>query len=253
MLSAVAMAVPIAAFFGGKMPNLLGRISRCELWKALQEKQSFWQARLEQRLTNMQASAQCPSNSIKLYQVDPFTLMMLGSILMMVPIVLFFGLAWLALFIYVWTSSYPWLKMVGKFAARPVNLASLVLLYVLLLAALVYVVILLLGSSGYTAILLIMLLLLLLVPLYIVYFLLFLAIVVWGVRLIKWLYTHWRGWLDGVYFAARVGLLRRKIQADMRQERFRGKPRTGGKPGTSTRWKSKGGIGGKSGGFKTGK
>ena len=165
----------------------------------------------------------------------------------------FFVLAWLALFIYVWTSTYPWLKMVGKFAAKPVNLASLALLYVILLAVLVYVVILLLGSSGYTTLFLILLMMLLLVPLFIVYYLLFLAIVVWVVRLVKWLFAHWVGWLDSIYFTIRVQRLRRKIKADMRQESFRGKPRTGGKPGTSTGGKSKGGIGGKSGGFKTGK
>lgn len=175
--------------------------------------------------------------------MDPLVLLALGTVLVGVPIVLFIGLAWLALFIYVWTSSYPWLKMVGKFAAKPLNFASLALLYVLLLAGLVAVFIMLMNSSGSWSYLIILLILLLLVPLFIVYSLLFLAIVVWIVRLIRWLYAHWRGWLDSVYFATRVGQLRRKIQADMRKENAsRGKPRTGGNPGTGTGGKSATGL-----------
>ena len=162
----------------------------------------------------------------------------------------FFVLAWLALFIYVWTSTYPWLKMVGKFAAKPLNLASLVLLYVLLLAALVGVVILFMGSSGWTAFLLFLLLLLLLVPLFIVYVLLLLAIVVWIVRLIKGLYARWRGWIEGFYLSTRLQLIKRKIRSDMRQEGgFRGRPGAGigRRSGTGTGGRPGGGIGGKSG------
>ena len=159
---------------------------------------------------------------------------------------IFIGIIPLAAFIYVWTNLYPWLKMVGKFAARPFNLASLVLIYVLLLALLIFVVIQIGGATGSTILLLILLLLLLLVPLFIVGFLLELAIVVWYVRLIKWLFARWRGWLDVVYFSARLQLIKRRIKADMRQETFRGKPGTGvrGKPTTGFK------IGKKRMGFK---
>ena len=119
-------------------------------------------------------------------------------------IAIFIGIIPLAAFVYVWTTLYPWLKMVGKFAARPFNLASLVFLYVLLLAALVGVVILLMGSSGLTSVLLILLLLLLLVPLYIIYILLCLAIVVWIVRLFKWVFATWRIWLVVNYLRLRT-------------------------------------------------
>ncbi len=165
-----------------------------------------------------------------------------------------FGIIPVAAFVYVWTTLYPWLKMVGKFAAKPLNLASLVLVYVLLLAVLVFVVIQIAGSSGSTILLLFLLLLLLLVPLFIVGFLLELAIVVWYVRFIKWLFARWSGWLDVVYFSARLQLIKRKINADMRQETFRGKPGTGvrGKPGTGVRGKPTTGfkIGKKGMGFK---
>lgn len=179
------------------------------------------------------------------------TTMVLFMIFILVAVMfiaIVFGIIPVAAFVYVWTTLYPWLKMVGKFAARPFNLASLGLVYVLLLAGLVFVIIMLMDSSGFTLLLLILLLLLLLVLLFIVGFLLELAIVVWGVRLIKWLFARWRGLLEGVYFSARLQLIKLKIKADMRQESFRGKP------GGGIGGKSKGGTGGKPAtGFKMGK
>ena len=121
---------------------------------------------------------------------------------------IFIGIFPLAAFIYVWTHLYPWLKMTGKFAARPFNLASLVLIYVLLLAVLAGVVILLVNSSGFMNVLLILLLLLLLVPLYIIYLLLYLALVVWIVRLYKWVFATWRIWLVVNYLRVRTRIER---------------------------------------------
>ena len=117
---------------------------------------------------------------------------------------LFIGIIPVAAFVYVWTTLYPWRKRVGKFAARPFNLASLVFLYVLLLAALVGDVILLMGSSGFTTLLFILFLLLLLVPLYVIYILLWLALVVWYVRLAKWVFATWRIWLVVNYLRIRT-------------------------------------------------
>ena len=253
--------MPIIAFFGGGMPNLLGRRFRCDLWNALQEKQSYWQACLEQRLANIQASAQCPRDSVKLYQVDPLTLMLLGMVVMMVPIVIFFGLVFAALFIYVWTHSYPWLKMVGKFAARPANFFSLLILAVLLFVAFIGVAILLMNQLAEPLNLLtvfLFLLVLVLIPiLFVVFILVGLGIVVWIARLIKWLFAHWRGWLEGVYFSARLELIRLKIKADTLQETgFRGKPASGvrGRPGSSLTGKPGIAVRGKpTTGFKTGK
>jgi hypothetical protein len=119
-------------------------------------------------------------------------ILIVGAVMLLA---VFIGIIPLAAFIYVWTTLYPYLKMVGKFAARPFNLVSLVVLYVLLLAVLAGVVILLMNSSGFVNVLLILLLLLLLVPLWIIYLLLWLALVVWIVRLFKWVFTTWRIWL----------------------------------------------------------
>ena len=119
-------------------------------------------------------------------------------------IAIFIGIIPVAAFVYVWTTLYPWLKMIGKFAARPFNLASLVFMYVLLLAALAGVVILLMNSSGLTSILLILLLLLLLVLLYILYILVSLGLVVWIVRLFKWVFATWRIWLVVNYLRLRT-------------------------------------------------
>lgn len=75
--------------------------------------------------------------------IDPFTLLVFGALVIGGAVVGFFGLIALAAFIYIWTHSYPWLKMVGKWAARPLNLLSLILAAVLLL-----VVVLIAGLFG---------------------------------------------------------------------------------------------------------
>jgi heme/copper-type cytochrome/quinol oxidase subunit 2 len=65
--------------------------------------------------------------------IDPFTLLLFVGLVIGGAVVGFFGLIALAAFLYVWSQAYPWLKMVGKWAARPLNLLSLVLAAVLLL------------------------------------------------------------------------------------------------------------------------
>ena len=153
-------------------------------------------------------------------------------------IVLPFAVVWLAFFIYVWTNAYPWLKMVGKFAARPVNLFPLLILYVLLwleLGAILAWLASQLESPNLLTIFLVLFTLALIFIVFVVFILVWLGFVVWIVRLIKWLFVRWRGWIEGIYFSARLQILRQRIKADMRQENARrGKPRTGGKPGTGT-------------------
>jgi len=63
---------------------------------------------------------------------DPLTLLLLGAAVVGGAVMGFFGLIALAAFIYIWTHAYPWLKMVGKWAARPLNIFSLVILAVIL-------------------------------------------------------------------------------------------------------------------------
>lgn len=188
--------------------------------------------------------------------MDSLTLIIVGLVLMALPIVLFFVLVWLALFIFVWTHSYPWLKMVGKFAARPANLFSLLILYLLLwveLGALLSWLVSQLAAPDLLTIFLLLFIVALIFIVFVVFIIVWLGEVVWIARLIKWLYARWRGWTEGVYFSARLQLIKRKIKADMMKETaFRGNPGTGGKPGTGTRGKPTTGLkmGKKGMGFK---
>jgi len=137
--------------------------------------------------------------------MDVTTVLVIVLIVMAVMLLaVFIGIIPLAAFVYVWTTLYPWLKMVGKFAARPFNLLTLILLYVFLLAVLAGVIILLMSSSGFINVLLILLLLLLLVPLWVIYILLCLALVVWTVRFFKWAFVTFRVWLVVNYLRVRT-------------------------------------------------
>jgi len=99
---------------------------------------------------------------------------------------------------------------------------------------------------------LLLLLVLALIPvLLIIYILVALGLVVWIVRVVKWLFAHWRGLLEGVYFSTRLQIIRLKIKADMMQETsFRGSSGGGAR-------RSSGSAGGARGGpstrFTTGK
>ena len=161
-----------------------------------------------------------------------------------------FGLVGLALFIYVWTNAYPWLKMVGKFAARPANLFPLLILYLLLwveLGAILAWLVSQLDAPNLLTIFLILFILALIFIVFVVFILVWLGEAVWIARLTKWVYARWRGWIEGIYFSARLQFIKLRIKADMRQETgTRRKPGTGVKPGTSTGGKS-------STGFKMGK
>ena len=164
-------------------------------------------------------------------------LMILGVLMVGGVIVGFFVLIALAAFTYFWTHAYPWLKMVGKFVAKPPNLFSLLILLALFIVAfiggLIAVFAQLTASPGLLTYFLLLLVLWLIPLLLILYFLVGLGLVVWIVRLIKWFFARWRGWIEGIYFSARLSLIRLKIKADTMQEtRVRGKPGTvvGGQP-----------------------
>jgi len=167
-------------------------------------------------------------------------LMTLASVVIGGAVVGFFGVIFLAAFVYVWTHSYPWLKMVGKFAARPANFFSFIILAVLLevvFIAAVYVLLTQLTASPNLPTFFVLLLVFAMIPVLVIVFILVeLGLVVWIVRLIKWLFARWRGWLEGVYFSARLGFMRLKIKSEALQETaFRGGPGGGvrGKPGSS--------------------
>jgi len=41
---------------------------------------------------------------------------------------------------------------------------------------------------------------------------------VWGIRLIRWLYRKWRGWLVSIYTAIRLQVIKFKIKVDVQKE-----------------------------------
>jgi hypothetical protein len=118
-----------------------------------------------------------------------------------------FILITLAAFIYVWTHSYPWLKMVGKWAARPANFVALLTIFML-----VFVIILAL------VVLIHPIMLILLIPALIILFPVDLAIIVWIVRVIKFIFTKLSGFIDAIFLAARLEFIKLKIKTDALKE-----------------------------------
>ena len=164
--------------------------------------------------------------------MDPLVLMMVGTVLFMIPIAIFFGLVFLALFIYVWTHIYPWLKMVGKWGARPVNLLSLLLAAGILFFGLIFIWGFLrpLGAPPMLGLLLIAISLLMIGLLAIIMFPVYLALIVWIIRFIKWTFFRWRTWLGGLYYSVRREGIEFKMKtAVIKEGGIRGKMQFGAK------------------------
>jgi hypothetical protein len=140
--------------------------------------------------------------------MDIFTLLILGAILAMMPIALFFVLIFLALLTYVVSHVYPWLKRLAKLCAKPENLFSFLILAVVLIILIVFLFILLRS---------ILVLLLLLFPL-LLFIPVDLGLIVWIVRLIKWLFAKWKGLLLSMYASANLQIIRMKIKHDVAKD-----------------------------------
>jgi hypothetical protein len=141
---------------------------------------------------------------------DMFLLLMIvfGAMVLGAPI----ALITLAAGIYAWTHAYPWLKMVGKWAASPANFIALVTT-----AILFFLVIALLAALIHQ-----LMLVLIFIPL-IILFPVMLAVVVWIARLIKFIFTGYAGFIEGIFWGARLQIIRLKIKTDTFQETgFRG-------------------------------
>ena len=131
-----------------------------------------------------------------------------GAVALGAPI----ALITLAAGIYAWSHAYPWLKMVGKWAASPANFVALVTVAIIL-----FLVIALLAALVHPLVLL-----LVFIPL-IVLFPVMLAVVVWIARLIKFIFTRYAGFIEGIFWGARLQIIRLKIKTDTFQETgFRG-------------------------------
>ena len=113
----------------------------------------------------------------------------------------------LAAFIYVWMHMYPWLKMVGKWGARPANFVALIVFFLicfcidLVLAFLIHP-----------------LFLIFILPALIILFPLYLAVFVVIVRIIKWVFFKLSGFLDGIFLSARLEFIKFKIKTDTFKE-----------------------------------
>jgi len=113
----------------------------------------------------------------------------------------------LAAFIYVWTHSYPWLKMVGKWAAKPANFVALLAVFILVFLIVLALVVLIHPVM-----------LILLLPALIILFPVDLAIIVWIVRVVKFIFTRLSGFIDAIFLAARLEFIKLKIKTDALKE-----------------------------------
>jgi hypothetical protein len=79
------------------------------------------------------------------------------------------------------------------------------------------VVLLILIILGYAALHSILILLLIPIPL-LLFIPVDLGILVWIIRLLRWIYFHWRGLLVGIYTSIRLQIIKAKIKIDVQKE-----------------------------------
>ncbi len=135
-------------------------------------------------------------------------LAVVGGALAAMVIGAFIGLIVLALLTYVVSHVYPWLKRLAKLCAKPENLLSFLILAVVLI---ILVIILFFLVRNILVLLLIVLPLPLFIPVD-------LGLIVWIIRLIKWLYAHWKGWIVSVYVSIRLEIMKAKIKMEVQKE-----------------------------------
>ena len=136
------------------------------------------------------------------------SLLLFGVILIVLVIGAFLGLVFLDLFIYGVGHLDPWLRKIAVWAAKGENLFPLILLAVVLMLLVILL----------AALLHITLLLLLIVFPLLLFFPIDLGVLVWVVRLVRWLYRTWRGWLVSIYTAIRLQVIKFKIKVDVQKE-----------------------------------
>jgi len=137
--------------------------------------------------------------------MDIVTLILLGTVIVALALGAFFGLIFLDLLIYAINHLYPWLRKIAVWAAQPRNLFSLLVLAGGVIILIVF------GAVLLHSILLLILIIFIL-PLF---FPIGLGILVWVIKLIRWLYRKWRGALTSIYTGIRLQLLKLKIKTDV--------------------------------------
>ena len=137
------------------------------------------------------------------------TLLILGMLAAGLAICAFFALIFLALLVYNVSHIYPWLLPIAKWCAKLENLFALLVLATLLIVLIVF---------GYILLRSILILLLIVVPI-LLFIPIDLGILVWVIRLIRWLYRRWRALFLRIYIAARLGIGGAQIKHDVGKDR----------------------------------
>jgi signal transduction histidine kinase len=140
--------------------------------------------------------------------MNSLTILIFGVILLVLALGVFFGLVFLDLFIYGVNHLYPWLRKIAVWAAKGENLFALILLAVIL-----FVVVIIIAALLHS----VWLLLLVVFPL-LLFFPIDLGILVWIIKLVRWIYFSWRGGLVGIYTAIRLQIIKFKIKIDVQKE-----------------------------------
>lgn len=136
------------------------------------------------------------------------TILLFGVVLVVLVIGIFFSLVFLDLFIYAVNHLYPWLRKIAVWAAKAENLFGLLLLTLILM-----IVVILLAALLHKT----LILLLIVFPI-LLFFPIDLGILVWLIRLIRWVYFRWRDWLVSIYTAIRLQIVKFKIKVDVQKE-----------------------------------
>ena len=150
--------------------------------------------------------------------MDIMTLMLLGVIVAALPIVGFFLLIFLAILIYVVKNIYPPVRRMALWAAKIDNFLPLLILDVVLVFLIIVIVVVALKSPAIVVLLLILLGIILVVVLVLVAVLLELAILVYVIRFVWWLYTRWQGLLGGLL----PQIMRLRIKHDVGKDKGTG-------------------------------
>ncbi len=140
--------------------------------------------------------------------MDIMTLMLFGGIVVALVVGGFFALIALALLIYVVSHAYPWLQKIAVWCAKPENLFAFLVLAIVLIFLIVLLYILVRN----------ILILLLILPPLLLFLPVYLGILVWIIRGVRWLYLRWRDWLVGIYTSIRLEIVKAKIKMDVQKE-----------------------------------
>jgi signal transduction histidine kinase len=135
------------------------------------------------------------------------SLLLIGIILVVLVFGAFFAFVFLDLLIYGVSHLYPWLRKIAVWAAKVENLFALILLAVVLIILVVLL----------AALLHVTLLLILIVFPLLLFFPIGLGILVWIIKLIRWIYRKWRGWMVSIYTAIRLQIIKAKIKVDVQK------------------------------------